>query len=58
MPKIRIYGDISLEHEADFLFIKGVFGCKSNGEAIEKMIEMLTPQARQAAAKRKGATGA
>lgn len=57
MPKIRLYGDISPEHEADFIFIKGVYGCKSNGEALEKMIEKLSPEARKEAAKRKGVKG-
>lgn len=50
MPnKIRLYGDISPGHEIDFLFIKGVFGCKNNGDALEKMIEKLTPQLRKEA---------
>lgn len=52
MPnKIRIYGDISPKHESDFLFIKGAFACKNNGEVLEKMIERLTPQVRKEAAK-------
>lgn len=46
----RIYGDISPKHESDFLFIKGAFGCKNNGEALEKMIDRLTPQVRKEAA--------
>ncbi len=51
MPdKIRLYGDISLKHESNFLFIKGAFGCKNNGEVLEKMIERLTPQVRKEAA--------
>ena len=54
MPTIRLYGDISPEHEKDFLFIKGVYGCKNNGEALEKMIETVNPQARKEAASRKG----
>lgn len=49
--KIRIYGDISSKHESDFLFIKGAFACKNNGEVLEKMIERLTPQVRKEAAK-------
>ncbi|NIV97902.1 hypothetical protein GWN26_01615 [Candidatus Saccharibacteria bacterium] len=48
MPdKIRLYGDVSPEHETKFLFIKGAFGCKNNGEALEIMIERLTPQIRK-----------
>lgn len=58
MPQVRIYGDISPEHEADFLFIKGVYGCKSNGEALEKIIEKTTPLARKEAATRRGAGSA
>lgn len=53
MPTIRLYGDISPDHERDFLFIKGVYGCKSNGDALEKMIEKLTPLVRKEAASRK-----
>lgn len=53
MPKVRLYGDISPAHETDFLFIKGVFGCKTNGDAMEKMIERLTPQVKKEAAKHK-----
>ena len=52
MP-VRLYGDISPDHEKDFLFIKGVYGCKSNGDAIEKMIETVSPIARKEAATRK-----
>lgn len=48
---IRLYGDISPKHEADFLLIKGVFGCKSNGEALERIITMVIPEARRQAAK-------
>lgn len=51
--KVRLYGDVSPNHESDFLFIKGVFGCKNNGEALEKMIEKLTPQVRKEVASRK-----
>ena len=54
MPIIRLYGDISPEHEKDFLFIKGVYGVKNNGEALEKMIETVTPLVRKEAASRKG----
>lgn len=53
MPKVRLYGDISPAHETDFLFIKGVFGCKTNGDAMEKMIERLTPRVKKEAAKHK-----
>lgn len=42
MPKVRLYGDISPDHEVKFLFIKGALGCKANGEALEKMIDKLT----------------
>ena len=56
MPdKIRIYGDVSPSHESDFLFIKGVYGCKNNGEVFEKMIEKLTPQVRKEITNRKKA---
>lgn len=41
--KIRLYGDISAEHEANFLLIKGALGCKNNGEALEQVIELTTP---------------
>ena len=52
MPnKLRLYGDISSKHESDFLFIKGAFGCKSNGEALEKMIEKLIGPVRKEATK-------
>ncbi len=53
--KIRLYGDVSPKHEKDFLFIKGVIGCKNNGDALEKMIEKLTPLVRKDLASRKGA---
>jgi len=53
--KIRIYGDISPDHEAEFLFIKGALGCKNNGEALEKVIDAISPQVRKAAASRSGA---
>jgi len=53
MEKVRLYGDVSERHEADFLFIKGVYGFKNNGDTLEKMIETLTPIARREAAKRK-----
>jgi hypothetical protein len=49
--KIRLYGDISSKHESDFLFIKGAFGCKNNGEALEKMIEKVLPIVRKEATK-------
>lgn len=45
--KIRIYGEISPQHESDFLLIKGVLGCKNNGEAFEAMIDKLAPQLRK-----------
>lgn len=52
MPnKIRIYGDISPNHESNFLFIKGAFGCKNNGEVLEKMIEKLIGPVRKEATK-------
>lgn len=41
--KTRLYGDVSPDHESDFLFIKGVFGVKSNGDCLEKMIDKLMP---------------
>lgn len=50
----RIYGDISPEHEHAFLFIKGAFGCKNNGEALEVMIDKLAPQVRKEIASGKG----
>ena len=40
---IRIYGDISPEHERVFKFIKGAFGSKNNGEVFERMIEVTLP---------------
>ena len=58
MPKIRLYGDISPQHERDFIFIKGVYGCKNNGEVWEKMIEIVSPMARKEAANRTGVTSA
>jgi hypothetical protein len=57
MPKIRLYGDVSPDHENDFIFIKGVYGCKNNGEALEKMIEIVSPLARKEAASRIGVGG-
>ena len=46
MPeKIRIYGDVSKAHEDQFLFIKGLFACKSNGEAFEQLIDIVYPVA-------------
>lgn len=51
--KIRVYGDITDGHEKAFLFIKGVYGCKSNGDAMEKMIEIVEPIAKKEAAKSK-----
>lgn len=51
--KIRVYGDISDSHEKAFLFIKGVYGCRNNGDAMEKMIEIVTPLAKKEAAKSK-----
>ena len=41
--KVRIYGDVSPQHESAFLFIKGALGCKNNGEALEQMIERVMP---------------
>lgn len=49
---VRIYGDVSAEHEAEFMLIKGVYGCRNNGEALEKMIELVAPDARKLAAKK------
>ncbi len=49
--KIRLYGDISPNHESNFLFIKGAFGCKNNGEVLEIMIEKLIGPVRKEAAK-------
>jgi len=54
MPKTRLYGDISPNHESNFLFIKGALGCKSNGEALERMIEKLIGPIRKEAASVKG----
>jgi len=42
--KIRIYGEISESHEKDFLFIKGVYGLKNNGDVLEKIIELSLPE--------------
>lgn len=53
METIRLYGDVSERHEKDFLFIKGVFGCKNNGEVLEKMIDKVTPIVQKEIAKRK-----
>ena len=50
--KIRIYGDISPKHEGDFLLIKGVFQCRNNGEAFEKLIDEVLPLARKKAARK------
>lgn len=50
--KVRIYGDVSQKNESDFLLIKGVYGCKSNGETLEKMIETVIPIARKEASKK------
>lgn len=50
---VRIYGDISTDHEADFMIIKAVHGCRNNGEAIEKLIEIAIPEARKLAAKKR-----
>lgn len=52
--KIRLYGDISPGHESSFLFIKGVYGCKNNGEALEIMIDRLTPEIRKEVSTGKG----
>lgn len=43
MPQVRLYGEISEAHEKDFRFIKGFFGCKNNGEALQKMIAQIVP---------------
>lgn len=50
--KIRVYGDISPQREADFMLIKGVFGCKNNGDALERIIELVVPVARKQATKK------
>ena len=42
--KIRIYGEVSPDHETKFLFIRGVFGSQNNGDALEKMIDRLHPE--------------
>ena len=49
----RIYGDISLKHDADFMLIKGVYGCRNNGEALERIIEIAAPIARKGVSKKK-----
>jgi hypothetical protein len=51
--KNRLYGDVSVDHERDFLFIRGVYGCKNNGDALEKIIELALPLARKEVAARK-----
>lgn len=45
--KARLYGDISPRHEADFMLIKGVYGCRTNGEALEAMIDKILPVAKK-----------
>jgi len=45
--KIRIYGEVSESHEKDFLFIKGVYGLKNNGDVLEKIIELSLPEVRK-----------
>ena len=55
--KIRIYGEISHRHEADFLLIKGVLGCKNNGEVLQQMIDRLAPQLRHQAALKRAERG-
>ena len=54
MPTIRLYGDISTKHEEKFLFIKGCLAAKSNGEALEAIIDRIEPVIRKESNKRKG----
>ncbi len=57
MPKntVRIYGDVSPAHRTDFIFLKAAFGANTDGAALEKMIERLTPILTKELAKRKSA---
>jgi len=44
MPKpIRIYSDIDQEHESKFLFLKGFYGAKNNGDCLEAVIDLAFP---------------
>jgi len=52
--KVRLYGDVTPRHEADFMLIKGVFRCRNNGDALERMIELVVPTARKLATKKSG----
>jgi len=42
----KLFTEISEKAESDFRFLKGVLGCKTNGEAMEKIIADATERKR------------
>lgn len=53
MAKV-LHGDVSDKHAADFLFIKGAFGCKNTGEVFEIIIDRVTSTIKKEVASPKG----
>lgn len=43
----KLFCDISEEHEKAFMLIKGALGAKTNGEALERIIERTMPGIRK-----------
>lgn len=43
MQKEKLFTEISGEHVKKFLVIKGAYGAKSNGEALERLIDVQYP---------------
>lgn len=50
----RLFGEVSEDHEQNFMLIKGALGAKTNGEVLEALIDRVTPTIKREIASKKG----